>query len=525
MPSIDASVLLGAALLLAAIFSSKLSARVGIPTLVIFMGVGMLAGEDGPLGIAFDDFGLAHGAGTLALSFILFDGGLRTPLASVRLAWRPALALSTLGVVLTAGLTGAFASAFLGLSLPVGLLLGSIVGSTDAAAVFAVLRGQGLHLRDRIAATLEVDSGSNDPMAVLLTVGLVSYLMGDLEPGWPVVGLFMRQALVGVAGGLAVGWLGRALVNRVRLDAAGLYPALTLGVALLAYGLPAYLGGSGFLAVYLAGILMGNGHLVFKQGLMRAHDGVAWLAQIVMFVMLGLLATPSRIADLASTGALVAGTLIFAARPAAVFLTLAPFGFSARELLFLSWAGLKGAIPIVLATYPLLAGVPGALGVFDVVFFVCRRFSRAGVSLGWPPGWACGRPGRPRPPSPSKSRPCGTWTATSSTIWSSRPPSRQGDRFVTSLSRTEPSLPWWSATRRSSRPGAPPGSRPATTCSWCSGRRYAPSSTGCSLPDPRLRRAEWSGWPSLWPPARRSATWRNTTACTWIPWRSAPWRT
>ena len=390
MPSIDASVLLGAALLLAAIFSSKLSARVGIPTLVIFMGVGMLAGEDGPLGIAFDDFGLAHGAGTLALSFILFDGGLRTPLASVRLAWRPALALSTLGVVLTAGLTGAFASAFLGLSLPVGLLLGSIVGSTDAAAVFAVLRGQGLHLRDRIAATLEVESGSNDPMAVLLTVGLVSYLMGDLEPGWPVVGFFLRQALVGVAGGLAVGWLGRALVNRVRLDAAGLYPALTLGVALLAYGLPAYLGGSGFLAVYLAGILMGNGHLVFKQGLMRAHDGVAWLAQIVMFVMLGLLATPSRIADLASTGALVAGTLIFAARPAAVFLTLAPFGFSARELLFLSWAGLKGAIPIVLATYPLLAGVPGALGVFDVVFFVVLL---SALLQGWSLPWVATRLG------------------------------------------------------------------------------------------------------------------------------------
>lgn len=399
MPQVDGLILLGATLLLAAIVSSKLSARVGVPTLVIFMGVGMLAGEDGPVGLAFDDFALAHGAGTLALLLILFDGGLRTPLEAVRLGWRPALALSTVGVLLTAGLTGTFASWLLGLPLLAGLLLGSIVGSTDAAAVFAILRGSGLQLRDRIAATIEVESGSNDPMAVLLTLGLVQYLAGQMDPGWPVVAFFLRQALIGAIGGLLIGWLGTRLVNRVQLDAAGLYPVLTVGVALLAYGLPAYLGGSGFLAVYLAGIVMGNSRMVFKRGALQAHDGAAWLAQIVMFVTLGLLATPSRIADVALEGTLAAGALIFVARPAAVFLTLAPFGFSSRELAFLSWAGLKGAVPIVLAIYPLLAGIPGALAVFDIVFFVVLL---SALLQGWTLPWAASLLGvrEPRAPAP-----------------------------------------------------------------------------------------------------------------------------
>ena len=390
MPSVDGLILLGAALLLAAILSSKLSAGVGIPTLVIFMAVGMLAGEDGPLGLVFDDFALAHGAGTVALLLILFDGGLRTPLKSVRLGWRPALALSTVGVLFTAGLTGAFASWLLGLPPVVGLLLGSIVGSTDAAAVFAILRGQGLVLRERISATLEVESGSNDPMAVLLTLGLIAYLTGAMEPGWSVATFFLQQALVGVAGGLAVGWLGSSTVNRVRLDAAGLYPVLTIGFALLAYGLPAYLGGSGFLSVYIAGIVMGNARLVFKRGVLQAHDGAAWMAQIVMFVTLGLLATPSRIVDVAVPGTLVAGVLIFVARPAAVFVTLAPFGFAWRDLVFLSWAGLKGAVPIVLAIYPLLGGVPDALGLFDIVFFVVLL---SALLQGWSLPWVATRLG------------------------------------------------------------------------------------------------------------------------------------
>ena len=400
MPQTDGLILLAAVLLIVAIVSSKLSARVGVPTLVLFIGVGMLAGEDGPLGVVFDDFALAHAAGTLALLLILFDGGLRTTLASVRLAWRPALVLATVGVVVTAGITGVVASWLLGLPLVMGLLLGSVVGSTDAAAVFSILRGSGLHLEPRIAATLEVESGSNDPMAVLLTLGFVQYLSGTMDPGWPVVGFFARQAIIGAAGGLLVGWLGTKLVNRVRLDASGLYPVLTMSVALLAYGLPAYLGGSGFLAVYLAGIVMGNARLVFKQGCLRAHDGAAWMAQILMFVTLGLLATPSRIVEVAAPGAMAAAALIFIARPAAVLVSLAPFRFAPRELAFLSWAGLKGAVPIVLAIYPLLGGLPGSLALFDIVFFVVIL---SALLQGWTLPWAASvlgvrEDGPPEPP-------------------------------------------------------------------------------------------------------------------------------
>ncbi|MDZ7780605.1 MAG: potassium/proton antiporter [Gemmatimonadota bacterium] len=369
MTGIEDLIFLAGILLLTAILSSTLSIRAGVPVLIIFLGIGMLFGEDGPFGLVFDDFALAHAVGTVALLLILFDGGLRTPFSSVGLAWRPAVALSTLGVALTAGITGLIAAWILDQPLVIGMLLGSIVGSTDAAAVFAILRGQGLHLRDRIAATLEVESGSNDPMAVLLTVGLVAVLTGGMELGWPVVAFFLEQAVIGAAGGLLVGALGSILVNRVRLTAAGLYPVLTVGIALLAYGLPAYLGGSGFLAVYLAGIVMGNARLVFKRGILQAHDGGAWMAQIAMFVTLGLLATPSRLLDVALEGTLVAAALIVVARPAAVFLTLVPFRFALREMAFLSWAGLKGAIPIILAIYPLLAGVPEGRLIFDVVFF------------------------------------------------------------------------------------------------------------------------------------------------------------
>lgn len=366
----DHLILLAAALLVTAIVSSKLSTRFGVPTLVLFLAVGMLAGEDGPGRMAFDDFGLAHAAGTVALILILFDGGLRTPLASLRLAWGPALALATGGVALTAGVTGAVATWVLGLPPLYGFLLGSIVGSTDAAAVFAVLRGQNLALRPRISATLEVESGSNDPMAVLMTLGALGLLTGAMTPGLDLVAFFGRQVVLGVLAGLGIGWVGRRLVNGVELRAAGLYPALTIGVALAAYALPATLGGSGFLAVYLAGVVMGSGPLVFKRGIWMAHDGGAWLAQIVMFVTLGLLATPSRIATVAPEGALIGAVLIFAARPLAVFAMLLPFGFRGRELVFLSWAGLKGAIPIILAVYPLLAGLEHGQLIFDVVFFV-----------------------------------------------------------------------------------------------------------------------------------------------------------
>jgi potassium/hydrogen antiporter len=248
MYPVEGLVFIGGGLLVLAILSSTLSGKVGVPGLVLFMGIGMLAGEDGVGGIVFDDYPLAHAIGTLALVLILFDGGLQTPWRSFRTAWKPAVTLSTVGVLLTAGLTGVAAAWLLDVPLMVGLLLGSIVGSTDAAAVFSILRGQGLHLKERIASTLEIESGSNDPMAVLLTLAFVSLLLGEVEAGWSLAGFFVQQAVIGAVGGIAVGAAGVWVSNRVTLSALGLYPALVLGTGLLAFGLPAYLGGSGFLS-------------------------------------------------------------------------------------------------------------------------------------------------------------------------------------------------------------------------------------------------------------------------------------
>ncbi len=380
MYAVDALILVGASLLMVAILSNTLSSRIGVPGLVIFMAVGMLAGQDGIGRIAFDEYPVAHAVGTLALILILFDGGLQTPWKSFRLAWKPAVTLATVGVVVTAGITGLAASWILGIPLLVGLLLGSIVGSTDAAAVFSVLRGRGLHLRPRVASTLEIESGSNDPMAVLLTLGCLGVLTGTMDLGWEMGVFLFQQGVIGAAGGAGIGWLGAWTLNRVDLKAAGLYPAFTLALGFLAYGLPAFLGGSGFLAVYLAGLVVGNANIVFKRGVFMAHDGGAWLAQIAMFVMLGLLARPSELVGVAFEGLLVALVLVFVARPVAVALSILPFGFTARESGFMAWAGLKGAIPVILATYPLLLGLEEGSLIFNVVFFVVLL---SALTQGW----------------------------------------------------------------------------------------------------------------------------------------------
>lgn len=367
---VDRLILIGAVLLLFGIVSSKFSARLGLPTLVLFIAVGMLAGSEGLGGIAFENYALAHGVGTIALAVILFDGGLRTSVDSFRLAWKPSLALATFGVLLTAAITGWASTVILGLSPLEGLLLGSIVGSTDAAAVFSILRSQGLRLRERVSATLEVESGSNDPMAVFLTVGLIGIITGEMEWGPGLAGFLLRQFGVGAVAGLAVGVMAATLINRINLASAGLYPLLTGALGLLSYGLAASLGGSGFLSVYLTGIVLGNTRLVFQRGTYLFHDAVAWVCQIAMFVVLGLLSFPSRLVDVAWQGLAIAFVLIFIARPVSVALTLLPFRFAPREIAFLSWVGLKGAVPIVLATYPLLLGVPDSLVLFNVVFFV-----------------------------------------------------------------------------------------------------------------------------------------------------------
>jgi cell volume regulation protein A len=367
---IDSLILGTGILLLLGIASSKLSNRLGVPVLVLFLILGMLAGSEGIGGIPFENYGLAHAVGTLALALILFDGGLSTPFSAIRAVWQPALLLATVGVFVTAIVTGAAASWVLNLSLMEGLLLGSIAGSTDAAAVFAVLRSGGVSLPGRLKSTLEVESGANDPMAIFMTIGCIEVLAGRMQLGPGLIGLFVSQMGLGLATGLAIGWVAVWVVNRINLGAAGLYPVLVTAFGLLAFGLAAAAGGSGFLAVYVAGIVIGNRRIVFQRGILLFHDASAWLSQIVMFVVLGLLSFPSRLWDVSGHGLLIAAVLILVARPIAVFALSWPFNFNWRELVFISWTGLKGAVPITLATFPLMFGTPNASLVFDAVFFV-----------------------------------------------------------------------------------------------------------------------------------------------------------
>lgn len=380
MFAVDRLLLVAAALVAVGVLSSKFAARLGVPVLVLFVAVGMLAGSDGIGGIHFDNYQLAHGVATVALAVILFDGGLRTPFGAFRIAFGPALSLATFGVVLTAIVTGLAASWLLDISLLQGLLLGSIISSTDAAAVFAVLRSSGIHIRKRLASILEVESGSNDPMAIFLTVTCIELLLGNLQPGPAVLWFFVMQMGIGAITGWLVGRIAVWTINGINLQAAGLYPLMTGASGMLAYGLAATLGGSGFLAVYLAGVVMGNANLVFRRGTLLFHDAAAWLSQIGMFVMLGLLSFPSRLAVVAPEGILLAAILTVIARPVAVWLTLLPFRVRWREVAFLSWAGLKGAVPIVLATYPLLVGLELGELFFDVVFFVVMI---SVVTQGW----------------------------------------------------------------------------------------------------------------------------------------------
>jgi len=367
----DQTVLIGASvLLLVGVFVSKISDRYGIPALLLFLVLGMLAGSDGPGGIYFDDPVVAQMVGVIALVLILYSGGLSTEWKSVRPIAAEAFILATLGVFITALVVGVVASALLGISLLEGMLLGSIVSSTDAAAVFAILRSKGIRLKGQLKPLLELESGSNDPMAIFLTVGLLELIaQPDLSP-LSLLGRFALQMLVGAGAGYCMGWVMLFLVNRLKLGYEGLYPVLTLSLVLLTFGVTDLLGGSGFLAVYLAGIVLGNPESIHKGSLMRFHDGVAWLMQITMFLALGLFVFPSRLAPIAGTGLLIAGCLMFVARPVGVFIGLLPSQLKLRERAFVSWVGLRGAAPIILATFPMLARVPQADWIFHVVFFI-----------------------------------------------------------------------------------------------------------------------------------------------------------
>lgn len=368
--SVEAMVLYVALLLLASVSVSKLAVRVGVPALVLFLGIGMLLGSEGPGGIDVVDPELAQGVGIIALVFILFSGGMITDWNAVRPVLKEGSLLSTLGVLVTALVVGAFVHLVLGFSIEAGILLGATMASTDAAAVFSVLSGRDDNLQERMKHTLELESGTNDPMAVFLTVGMISLIDTPSQSFLTLIPLFFVQLSVGLVAGLALAWLMLQVLKRIHLEYDGLYPVLTIAFVLGIYGATTLIGGNGFLAIYVAGVYLGQQSFVHKGSLCNFHDGLAWLMQILMFLTLGLEVVPSQVVDVAPEGLLVAAVLILVARPVSVFVTGLLTDLKFNEKLFLSWVGLRGASPVILATFPVLAGVDVPVPIFDLVFFV-----------------------------------------------------------------------------------------------------------------------------------------------------------
>lgn len=370
MLPIEYLLLIAAILLLLSILASKASSKLGIPALLLFLIIGMLAGSDGLGQIYFNDPQLAQYLGVIALVLILFSGGLDTDWNNIQPVIRPGIILATLGVLITAVAVGLFAMVVLGLSFVEGLLLGAIVSSTDAAAVFGILRTRSIELQNNLSPLIELESGSNDPMAVFLTIGLTMLFLNPDLPFYSLVVSFFLQMIIGALLGYLFGRVLVIVLNRARLEYDGLYSVLMLTFVLLTYAVTSLLEGNGFLAVYLAGVVAGNADFVHKKSLMRFHDALGWLMQIAMFLALGLLVYPSQLIPIIDVGLLIAAFLIFVARPAAVFITLIFERFNFREKLLISWVGLRGAVPIILATFPLLASLPNAELYFNIVFFV-----------------------------------------------------------------------------------------------------------------------------------------------------------
>ncbi|MBN1445514.1 MAG: potassium/proton antiporter [Candidatus Omnitrophica bacterium] len=357
-------------MLLVGVLSSKISDRLGVPSLLMFILVGMLAGSEGPGGIFFENYQAVRFFGIIALSFIIFDGGLNTEWKEVKPLFLPGVSLATIGVLITAVITGCFAVWILRLSIREGFLLGAIVSSTDAASVFALLRSRRLKIENKVQNLLELESGSNDPMAVFLTIGCISLMAGE-GSAWRMVPSFLREMVFGGVAGYLMGRVIVFIFNHIRLEQEGLRPVIDISLVPMTYLLAKFAGGNGFLAVYIAGIVVGNRKVVKKYVIATLHDYIAWVMQIAMFLLLGLLATPSRIAAIFWPGLLISVILMLLARPLSVFVTLL-FSKTAgiREKTLVSFVGLRGAVPIILATFPFAAGIGSSDTIFNVVFFI-----------------------------------------------------------------------------------------------------------------------------------------------------------
>lgn len=368
--TIENILLIGSLLLLISILAGKTSYKFGVPTLLLFLVIGMLAGSDGIGGIKFDDPKIAQFIGVVSLNFILFSGGLDTNWTTVKPILKEGIALSTLGVLLTALTLGFFVWVITDLTIYESLLLGSIVSSTDAAAVFSILRSKSLALKTNLRPTLELESGSNDPMAYVLTLAFLTLVINQDQSIFSIIPLFLQQMIFGGIAGITFGIASKFIINKIKLDFEGLYPVLAIAMMFITFSATDFIGGNGFLAIYICAVYLANQDLIHKKTILKMFDGLAWLMQIVLFLTLGLLVFPSEIIPYMGIGLLISLFLIVIARPVSVFLSLVFFKMKMRRRFYISWVGLRGAVPIVFATYPLLAGIDKAHMIFNIVFFI-----------------------------------------------------------------------------------------------------------------------------------------------------------
>ncbi len=368
--TIENILLVGSLLLFVSIIVGKTSYKFGVPTLLLFLAIGMSAGSDGIGGINFDNPQIAQFIGIVSLNFILFSGGLDTNWTSVKPILKEGLVLSTLGVLLTALSLGTFVWFVTDFTIYESMLLGSIVSSTDAAAVFSILRSKSLALKTNLRPTLELESGSNDPMAYVLTIAFLTLVINQDQSIISIIPLFLQQMILGGVAGFAFGRLSKFIINKIKLDFEGLYPVLVIALMFITFSATDFVGGNGFLAIYICAVYLGNQDIIHKKTILKMYDGLAWLMQIVLFLTLGLLVFPSQIIPYFGIGILISLFLIIVARPLSVFISLVFFKMKLRRRFYISWVGLRGAVPIVFATYPLLAGIDKANMIFNIVFFI-----------------------------------------------------------------------------------------------------------------------------------------------------------